>query len=727
MSVGHLVASCHPHRSGSNCVCARVMSSSAPSAVPAAAARPGGGGAQHGQQPQQDWRWTVAKSVLLYFAMQGVMGPNGLVAWYQGKSGLQQQQQQHKATPDSTPIPAQAGVQQPFAQPVQQLAEARVPSGTTASALFDIDMPLDFYVFVTADGQPSSGDIATQVSRLVPGGRGARNLTNVDLSDADVASFIGLPNEPAGQGTETWSSPTATARVLGAVRWSNVTLKDNKLQRDADLTIKVPDNVKYENGSIWAEIFAGPMGHPPNGPNVLRTRKLLTRLYPERKERQEKKLFDKSASNTTTTKSSSSALPFLDKEPARIISYWHNNLTLAIVEQAKDVGLPIASMPPPILQHVQVQEDENGEVAMPKDKVALNYPLVFPNDFWHMREHMHPINATHDTLPLHVQLYMTSFFKFQLLAAMSDSFDKSPGMAASEVDMVKLTLLENSPWYLGLTVGVSLLHSLFEFLAFSSEVSHWRKKDNMAGVSLGSILTNVIVQLIILLYLLDQAQDTSWMILASQAVGIVIEAWKLTKAVTVGVLPRKDGEGSKYLQWLPYRLDIRDKHVLSEEERKTQEFDKLAFRIVAMVAVPLLGAYTVYSALYQTHKGWWSFIIGTLCSFVYAFGFVSLIPQLIVNYKLKSTAGMNSKTFVYKILGTFVDDLFAFAIRQPWLHRLACFRDDVVFMVFLYQRWIYGVDPTRINEFGQVLERKEGAKEIGEEKDGKRSESKKDK
>lgn len=67
---------------------------------------------------------------------------------------------------------------------------------------------------------------------------------------------------------------------------------------------------------------------------------------------------------------------------------------------------------------------------------------------------------------------------------------------------------------------------------------------------------------------------------------------------------------------------------------------------------------------------------------------------------------MNSKTFVYKILGTVVDDFAAFAIRQPMLHRLACFRDDVVFLVYLYQRWIYGVDPTRVNEFGQVLEEK---------------------
>lgn len=41
---------------------------------------------------------------------------------------------------------------------------------------------------------------------------------------------------------------------------------------------------------------------------------------------------------------------------------------------------------------------------------------------------------------------------------------------------------------------------------------------------------------------------------------------------------------------------------------------------------------------------------------------------------------------------------------MPILHRLACFRDDVVFLVFLYQRWIYRIDPKRVNEYGQVGE-----------------------
>lgn len=67
--------------------------------------------------------------------------------------------------------------------------------------------------------------------------------------------------------------------------------------------------------------------------------------------------------------------------------------------------------------------------------------------------------------------------------------------------------------------------------------------------------------------------------------------------------------------------------------------------------------------------------------------------------------------------------LRSFCIKMPLLHRLACFRDDVVFLVFLYQvrfrvvisplacadaipdlqRWIYRIDPKRVNEYGQVL------------------------
>lgn len=37
----------------------------------------------------------------------------------------------------------------------------------------------------------------------------------------------------------------------------------------------------------------------------------------------------------------------------------------------------------------------------------------------------------------------------------------------------------------------------------------------------------------------------------------------------------------------------------------------------------------------------------------------------------------------YKALNTFIDDLFAFIIKMPTMHRLACFRDDVIFFIYL--------------------------------------------
>ena len=59
---------------------------------------------------------------------------------------------------------------------------------------------------------------------------------------------------------------------------------------------------------------------------------------------------------------------------------------------------------------------------------------------------------------------------------------------------------------------------------------------------------------------------------------------------------------------------------------------------------------------------------------------------------------------------------------------LACFRDDAVFVVLLYQRWIYRIDYSRVNEYGQVTEGKVepvGDKAIANGK-GVKTESKKD-
>lgn len=39
---------------------------------------------------------------------------------------------------------------------------------------------------------------------------------------------------------------------------------------------------------------------------------------------------------------------------------------------------------------------------------------------------------------------------------------------------------------------------------------------------------------------------------------------------------------------------------------------------------------------------------------------------------------------IYKFLNTIIDDLFAFIITMPWLKRLSCFRDDIIFLIYIY-------------------------------------------
>ncbi|EPQ30466.1 uncharacterized protein PFL1_01992 [Pseudozyma flocculosa PF-1] len=704
----------------------------------AAAAAAGGAPAQPDAPPATDWKWTLGRAAIMYLGVQFVMGPNGPFASKKGPQ-TQPSAQQGVASGDPTVVDASSAVPA-RSSPVLPGAEV-VPLaayGRPTVPAWSQDAPLDFYVYISSAPAPTHEDLLTQSSELVAGG-GTERAPPVpfdafpqllqDPFRPDAGSDAHVVYAPANGVAS--GSGSGSLRPIAAAKWSDIGLGDFAMTRDVDFTLKLDDQVRSNNGSIWADLVVTPRGVALNKLDrasarkaVLRTRKLLTRLLPLKRKREEKNLFGGSSSKSGSEAEAGepdAAEDAVDaKAPPPLVGHWHTNLSVALVQDDNNPQIQLQQLPPPLRQYIHVPRDGAGEKLQdPTGQFDLRFPTVFPNDFWLLKEHMTPINETVSEVRLHIHLYHQTFFKFQILASVSDAFDKQAsgaggggGMGASatgsEIDMLKTMLLETNPWFLALTVTVSLLHSLFEFLAFSSDVRHWKNKDNLAGVSLGSILTNVVVQIIITLYLLDNNEETSWMILAGQAVGVLIEVWKLTKAVTVGLVAAPPGS------LVPFRLKISDKHVLSEEEKRTQEYDKLAFKYVGLVAVPVLVAYTVYSALYQTHRGWWSFIISTATSFVYAFGFVSLVPQLIVNYKLKSTAGMNTKTFVYKILGTFVDDLFAFCIKMPTLHRLACFRDDIVFFIFLYQRWIYGIDPTRRNEFGQVVDPKDDQDEGGE-------------
>jgi len=377
-----------------------------------------------------------------------------------------------------------------------------------------------------------------------------------------------------------------------------------------------------------------------------------------------------------------------------IISYYHPNVTINLVSNSGPIQ--INQLQPQVSQYIRSYPGQEA------DSPPTYFPIVFPNAFWQLKSNSYPVNATVSKLPLHVDFEPIGFTKFSIYTTLDESMraaSNNPvgGASAADMDEVKRIFLESNVWLLVVTAVVSVLHSVFELLAFKNDVTHWKNNKNQVGVSVRTIVTNVFVQLVILLYLLDNSVESSWMILLGQGMGLVIEAWKITKAVDIKLIQNPGGA-------LPYKISITDKHVLTQEEKDTQEYDALAFKYVTWGTVPLLVGYTVYSLVYESHRGWYSFVITTLTSFVYMFGFVQLIPQLIINYKLKSVAHMPLRSLTYKALNTVVDDFFSFVIKMPTLHRIACFRDDVVFAVLLYQYYIYPTDKTRANEYGQIAE-----------------------
>merc|ERR1719183_2453963 len=127
----------------------------------------------------------------------------------------------------------------------------------------------------------------------------------------------------------------------------------------------------------------------------------------------------------------------------------------------------------------------------------------------------------------------------------------------------------------------------------------------------------------------------------------------------------------------------------------TSGYDKVAIRYMSYLILPMWFIYVVRSLFVDKYRSWYSFIIGNLAGGVYAFGFIMMTPQLYINYKLKSVEHLPWRALTYKAMDTFVDDIFAFLIDMPIMHRLSCFRDDIIFLVYCYQRWAYRVDMKR--------------------------------
>ncbi|MFH4980523.1 hypothetical protein AB6A40_007232 [Gnathostoma spinigerum] len=388
-----------------------------------------------------------------------------------------------------------------------------------------------------------------------------------------------------------------------------------------------------------------------------------------------------------------------DKMSFEILSCWHPNLTINIVDD--QTAWQKGSLPSPLDEAVKFEVISN-----------TYKPIVFFNDYWNLGSDFIPINESVKQLNLTLTYAPLSLFKWQLYASqqMRGKWNQLLGGEMFEdndddQDSFKQMLLETNPVLLGITIVVSILHTIFEFLAFKNDIQFWRSRKSLEGLSVRSVLFNVFTSGVVFLYICDN--ETTWVVKISVFIGLIIEMWKIPKCLNIEI-----DRSRKFLGILPYVI-FSDKG--SYVESDTKEYDQLAFKYLSWVLYPLLTGYAIYSLVYIEQRGWYSWVLNMLYSFLLTFGFIMMTPQLFINYKLKSVAHLPWRMLTYKFINTFIDDLFAFVIKTPTMYRIGCFRDDIIFLIYIYQRWIYRVDPTRVNEFGVSLEDPTGEKAVAEE------------
>lgn len=377
-----------------------------------------------------------------------------------------------------------------------------------------------------------------------------------------------------------------------------------------------------------------------------------------------------------------------DKAMVNIINYWKPILSIRYVHDFTEY------------RRADITADWSPYIQL--DDTTLTYkPIYYIDEFWLLSTHYTPINHTVTELPLHISISPISLIKFRLQLQLDQSWrlQQSYGQTESDTDQIKRIFIESNPYFLALTMCVSLLHSLFDFLAFKNDIQFWKSNTAGVGLSRGSIVVNTICQLIIFLYLCDN--DTSYVILVSQFIGLVIEVWKISRSCDVTRISIFPYISIKIKNLGDETIDAVDNE--QQQLRDTARYDAEAMRYLSYALFPLVLVYSIYTLIYEKHVSLYSWILSSLVGAVYCFGFILMCPQLYLNYKLKSVAHMPWRQMSYKFLNTIIDDLFAFVISMPILHRISVFRDDLIFCLFLYQRWIYRVDYTRTNEFGLQL------------------------
>lgn len=107
------------------------------------------------------------------------------------------------------------------------------------------------------------------------------------------------------------------------------------------------------------------------------------------------------------------------------------------------------------------------------------HPVFFFNQFWNIQSNWVRINQTTadgklpaQNLTLTIDFSPISYMRWMIYSNLESSFNMQKQIYGeamqSEIDETKRIFLETNPVFLGITITVTIIHSIFDFLAFKN-------------------------------------------------------------------------------------------------------------------------------------------------------------------------------------------------------------------------------------------------------------------
>lgn len=254
----------------------------------------------------------------------------------------------------------------------------------------------------------------------------------------------------------------------------NFTIGNYSDTREIDTTIKVPKQVQ-NNGTLFAHFFLARTGYQLdpaakdyNTADAVHFLRPLNHYLPKKKAKKLKNLLATSEGEEEEEE---------DNTPkVWTASYYHPNFTLSMIPDSGSQRF--GQLHPAVRQYVQLERTGARDIT---GKNGWYYPIAFLNTFWQLKTHMTELNSTVDTVPLRITLNNMANWKFSILTSIDEGSKQSSRQAAyggpvpgggdgNEWEMVKEILLDTNIYLLGTTGVVTILHMIFETLAFKSDI-----------------------------------------------------------------------------------------------------------------------------------------------------------------------------------------------------------------------------------------------------------------